>query len=133
MQVLEREREMEREMMERREREYRGYGKMEVDEKSGMKNGESRGFFFRRCECGADRCGGYPPHAATPNPERERTVPLAGNQVALKSPGTVLSDLDPESVPREFKKEGAEWFAVWNPRNKKSLDVSLVHTLVHER
>jgi hypothetical protein len=47
MQVLEREREMEREMMERREREYRGYGKMDVDEKSGMKNGESRVF---RCE-----------------------------------------------------------------------------------
>ncbi|KAI5451116.1 general transcription repressor [Naganishia albida] len=114
IQVMEREREMqEREMMERREREYRGYGKMEVDEKSGMKNG-------------------YPSHAATPNPERERTVPLAASQVALKSPGTVLSDLDPESVPREFKKEGAEWFAVWNPRNKKSLDVSLVHTLVHE-
>jgi hypothetical protein len=40
MQVLEREREMERDMMERREREYRGYGKMDVDEKSGMKNGQ---------------------------------------------------------------------------------------------
>lgn len=68
---------------------------------------------------------GYP--RVTPIPERERTAP------PIKSPGTVLSDLDPETVPREFKKEGAEWFAVWNPRNKKNLDVSLVHTLVHER
>ena len=93
-------------------------------------------------------------HAATPNPDRERTVPLSagpaaansnssgpaasnsnpgGGSLVKTSPPTILSDLDPDTIPREFKKEGAEWFALWNPRNKKTLDVNLVHTLVHER
>ncbi|KAJ9121335.1 hypothetical protein QFC24_004671 [Naganishia onofrii] len=112
---------------------------MEVDDKPVLKNG-----------------GGYPQrHAATPNPDRERTVPLSAGPATINpgstsgagantnstagpgslvkgSPPTVLSDLDPDTIPREFKKEGAEWFAVWNPRNKKTLNVDLVHTLVHE-
>lgn len=45
----------------------------------------------------------------------------------------MLADLDPESVPRELKKEGSDWFAVWSPKQKKQLDVQLLHTLPHER
>ena len=33
----------------------------------------------------------------------------------------------------EYKKEGSDWFALFNPRTKRVLDVSLVHTLMHER
>ena len=95
---------------------------MEVDDKPG-KNGTS--LFLSAASSHLKPLSGYP--RVTPIPERERTAP------PMKSPATVLSDLDPDNVPREFKKEGAEWFAVWNPRNKKNLDVSLVHTLVHER
>lgn len=29
--------------------------------------------------------------------------------------------------------EGSDWFAVWNPKVKRVLDVNLVHTLYHER
>jgi hypothetical protein len=34
---------------------------------------------------------------------------------------------------REFKKEGNDWFAIFNPKVKRVLDVTLVHTLMHER
>uniref|UniRef100_A0A0W0GCA5 Uncharacterized protein n=1 Tax=Moniliophthora roreri TaxID=221103 RepID=A0A0W0GCA5_MONRR len=37
----------------------------------------------------------------------------------------------PEGGP-EFKKGGNDWFAIFNPNVKKGLDVSLVHTLMHE-
>jgi glucose repression regulatory protein TUP1 len=42
-------------------------------------------------------------------------------------------DLDPLNVPPELKKEGSDWFAIFNPKVKRVLDVSLVHTLMHER
>jgi len=35
-------------------------------------------------------------------------------------------------LPPEFKKEGSDWFATFNPKVKRVLDVSLVHTLPHE-
>ena len=42
-------------------------------------------------------------------------------------------DLDINSVPPEHKKEGTDWFAIFNPRATRQLEVSLVHTLMHER
>ena len=51
---------------------------------------------------------------------------------APSSPPTLLSDLDPDNVSRELKKEGGDWVAVWSSQSKKMLDVSLVHTLNHE-
>jgi len=44
-------------------------------------------------------------------------------------------DLDIHNVPPDMKKEGSDWFAVFNPnpKVKRVLDVSLVHTLMHER
>lgn len=51
---------------------------------------------------------------------------------AATSPPTLLSDLDPDNVSRELKKEGGDWVAVWSSQSKKMLDVSLVHTLNHE-
>ena len=55
------------------------------------------------------------------------------------SGGVDFSDI--HSVPPEFKKEGSDWFAVFNPApgepgavgKKRTLDVQLVHTLMHER
>jgi glucose repression regulatory protein TUP1 len=51
---------------------------------------------------------------------------------APPSPPALLSDLDPDNVSRELKKEGSDWFAVWSSQSKKQLDVSLTHTLNHE-
>jgi len=42
-------------------------------------------------------------------------------------------DLDIYSVPSEHKTEGTDWFAIFNPRATRQLEVSLVHTLMHER
>ncbi|KAG5649838.1 hypothetical protein H0H81_001827 [Sphagnurus paluster] len=47
-------------------------------------------------------------------------------------PGSFPDDLDIHTVPPELKKEGSDWFAVFNPNAKRVLDVSLVHTLMHE-
>jgi glucose repression regulatory protein TUP1 len=40
-------------------------------------------------------------------------------------------ELTLQSVPPEFRKEGPEWCAVFNPKVKKVLDLNLVHTFVH--
>ena len=37
-----------------------------------------------------------------------------------------------ENILPEFKKED-DWFAIFNPKVKRVPDVTLVHTLVHER
>ncbi|KAK1229311.1 hypothetical protein PQX77_007629 [Marasmius sp. AFHP31] len=49
------------------------------------------------------------------------------------SRGEFPEDIDVSQYPPEFKKEGADWFALFNPSVKEGLDVSLVHTLVHDR
>ena len=67
------------------------------------------------------------PSAPTPALPRFRTVDLS---------------VDPATVPPELKNEGQDWFAVFNAAppvpgdggvKKRSLDVKLVHTLMHER
>ncbi|CAG8449097.1 6172_t:CDS:10 [Ambispora leptoticha] len=42
-----------------------------------------------------------------------------------------LGDMDPESISPAFKKEGQDWFAIFNPKVHRLLDVDLVHTLDH--
>ena len=44
----------------------------------------------------------------------------------------LLDDLDQSTLPPEFRKEGSDWTAIFNPKAKRILDVSLVHTLAHE-
>ncbi|KAL8710492.1 MAG: hypothetical protein Q9220_004924 [cf. Caloplaca sp. 1 TL-2023] len=43
-----------------------------------------------------------------------------------------LADLDVDSLRPEQKREGSDWFAVFNPRIPRVLDVDLVHTLTHD-
>ena len=44
-----------------------------------------------------------------------------------------LGDLEPDQVPPELKKEGSDWWAIFNPSVPKVLDISLSLTLTHER
>jgi len=44
-----------------------------------------------------------------------------------------LGDIDRFTLPPEFKKEDSDWFATFNPKAKRVLDASLVHTLAHEK
>lgn len=46
--------------------------------------------------------------------------------------GNVLADLDPDQMRSDQKREGNDWFAVFNPNVRRSLDVDLVHNLLHE-
>jgi len=43
-----------------------------------------------------------------------------------------LDDLDQSTLPPEFKKQGGNWSAIFNPKVKRVLDISLVHILAHE-
>lgn len=40
--------------------------------------------------------------------------------------------LIPQNVPPEFRKDGGDWSVIYNPKVRKSLDVNLVHTFVHD-
>jgi glucose repression regulatory protein TUP1 len=77
---------------------------------------------------------GAPPPLAGPSPGH----PTTGPGVSAVGPAAggnqgFPDDLDIHTVPPELKKEGTDWFAIFNPKTKRQLDVSLVHTLMHER
>ncbi|KAF8248884.1 WD40 repeat-like protein [Wilcoxina mikolae CBS 423.85] len=69
--------------------------------------------------------GPYQDPRASPQVARPSPVP------ALPAVGNNLADLDPERIPPSQKKEGSDWFALFNPRVPRLLDVDLVHTLDH--
>jgi glucose repression regulatory protein TUP1 len=41
-------------------------------------------------------------------------------------------DIDTHTIPPEYKHERSDWFALFNNKVKRVLDVNLVHTLLHE-
>ncbi|KAJ7665893.1 chromatin associated protein [Mycena polygramma] len=61
---------------------------------------------------------------------REPPAPPPDEEAAFPS---FLDNTDPANVPADLKKEGSDWFAVFNPRVRPRAlgDVSLVHTLMH--
>ncbi|KAL1642104.1 general transcription repressor [Diplodia intermedia] len=67
----------------------------------------------------------------TPPPSQLHEPP---NALAASTPnvGNTLAELDPEHVDERFKREGGDWFAIFNPRVRRVLDVNLVHTLPHQ-
>ncbi|KAG6879425.1 hypothetical protein C0992_002691 [Termitomyces sp. T32_za158] len=66
-----------------------------------------------------------------PKPERGSPAYSARYQLPpINTPSAFPDDL---SVPPEFRREGSDWFAVFNPRIKRSLDISLVHSFHHAR
>ena len=48
-------------------------------------------------------------------------------------PALHVHEIDWDTVPPEFKKQGSNWFTVSNPKTERVIDVSLMHTLPHER
>lgn len=53
-------------------------------------------------------------------------------QPPLPNVGNQLADLDPDQLRPDQKREGIDWFAIFNPRVRRLLDVELVHNLAHE-
>ncbi|KAF8175479.1 WD40-repeat-containing domain protein [Mycena galopus ATCC 62051] len=43
-----------------------------------------------------------------------------------------LNNLDLTTIHPDWKKEGSDWFVIYNPKVKRTLDVSLLHTFIHE-
>ncbi|KAH7886978.1 WD40-repeat-containing domain protein [Phlebopus sp. FC_14] len=78
----------------------------------------------------------YPPGPGNPPPTSADQPAATSTAVAPVSStpnsGQFPDDLDPHNAPPELKKEGSDWFAVFNPKVKRVLDVALVHTLMHE-
>ena len=58
-------------------------------------------------------------------PRQQMQIPDVGNVL-------VLADLDPESLPPHQKHDGGDWYAVFNPRIRRALDVDIVHNLLHD-
>jgi glucose repression regulatory protein TUP1 len=56
---------------------------------------------------------------------------VPANPVSLKQSNT-LADLDLDQLPPQYKKDGDDWFAVFNPRTRRVLDVDLIHNLPHQ-
>jgi glucose repression regulatory protein TUP1 len=56
---------------------------------------------------------------------------MAPGQGTLSQTNT-LADLQVEQLPDQLKKEGLDWFAVFNPRTPRVLDVDLIHTIQHQ-
>ena len=46
--------------------------------------------------------------------------------------GNVLADLNPDEMRPDQKREGQDWYAVFNPNIRRILDIDLVNTLVHD-
>jgi hypothetical protein len=72
--------------------------------------------------------GGPSSSGPSPGGHPASDIPMGG-----EPGGQFPDDVDVGNVPPELKKEGSDWFAVFNPKVKRVLDVSLVHTLIHER
>lgn len=60
-----------------------------------------------------------------------RGSPRVGHTTPPPAPGSYLGDLDLDKIPIQSKKEGGDWWVIYNPKVPKSLDVELVHSLEH--
>ena len=49
-----------------------------------------------------------------------------------EQPITGICDLDPDKIPREFKREDQDWLVVYNPKAPRLLNVEHVKTIQQE-
>ncbi|EAU89102.2 TUPA [Coprinopsis cinerea okayama7 len=54
----------------------------------------------------------------------------SSTQVALV-PGAPPEEFNYNTVPPEYRKDGPDWFAAFNPKIKRTLDINLVHSFQH--
>lgn len=50
----------------------------------------------------------------------------------FEAAGNALAELDLERLPGHLKHVGSDWFAIFNPKVPRVLDVDLVHALEHQ-
>ncbi|KIL58694.1 hypothetical protein M378DRAFT_63110, partial [Amanita muscaria Koide BX008] len=145
----EREREQERELVEReREREMA----LAIRDRGDRDRGDRERDRDRDLDRGRERereTGEREQERERVERERERERERDGMMVGIMGPGVhgpppgsavfpatsqgaFPDELDIHNVPPEYKREGTDWCAVFNPKVKRVLDVQLVHDLVHE-
>ncbi|KAJ6092050.1 hypothetical protein N7467_004019 [Penicillium canescens] len=75
-------------------------------------------------------------HVAYPDPRASPQIPrpTPPNQTSLprERPGNMLANWNPDELPASQKREGPDWYAVFNPEVQRVLDVELVHHLNHD-
>ena len=58
-------------------------------------------------------------------------------KIEILAPVVTFSALSIEdryhNVPPDYRKDGVDWFAAFNPKIKRSLDIDLVHSFPHAR
>ncbi|KAE9407846.1 WD40 repeat-like protein [Gymnopus androsaceus JB14] len=76
------------------------------------------------------------PSSAATSPMMDTHPPASsssGAVVPINTPGGGFPDeIDLSSLPPEYKREGADWFIMYNPKVEKAFNINLVHTLMHE-
>ncbi|KAG0243326.1 general transcription repressor, partial [Mortierella sp. GBA43] len=79
----------------------------------------------------------YPPVKEEPSPAPNKRKTGGGSSTPTTMARTIRGGTsanwsdDPESVPPQLKREGADWFAITNPKVPQLLKVDLVHTMEH--
>ncbi|KAJ5566944.1 Transcriptional repressor Tup1 N-terminal [Penicillium sp. DV-2018c] len=74
----------------------------------------------------------YPDPRASPQiPRPTPPNPPIGGRTAER-PGNMLANWNPDDLPPSQKREGSDWYAVFNPEVQRVLDVELVHHLNHD-
>ncbi|TNY19963.1 WD40-repeat-containing domain protein [Rhodotorula diobovata] len=74
-----------------------------------------------------------PALSAASNVQSRASTPAQQPQQHSKDDKPVQSaSFDPDTAPKDLKKEGSDWMTMFNPNVKRVLDVGLVHTLVHD-
>ena len=71
-------------------------------------------------------------HAPTPPPgTRGPPPPPPPQHYQIPDVGNELSRLNVDELPPHLKKHGEDWWAIFNPRIPRQLDIELMHTLNH--
>ncbi|KIK68449.1 hypothetical protein GYMLUDRAFT_215061 [Collybiopsis luxurians FD-317 M1] len=74
------------------------------------------------------------PGSAATSPMIDNHPPANGGAVVpINTPGGGFpDDIDLASLPPEYKREGTDWFIMYNPKVEKAFNIGLTHTLMHE-
>ncbi|KAJ6511190.1 chromatin associated protein [Mycena sanguinolenta] len=74
--------------------------------------------------------GSSPSSRRAPTPAAAPPPPPPAQQQSYMN--DFLNNLDLATIHPDWKKEGSDWFVIYNPKVKRTLDVSLLHTFIHE-
>ncbi|KAL1742323.1 WD40-repeat-containing domain protein [Schizophyllum fasciatum] len=79
----------------------------------------------------------HPGYPMPPGPSGPPPPPLGPNAVDPNAPSPArpapafLDELDPAAMPPELKKDGQDYWAIFNPKAKRVIDVDILHTFPH--